>query len=169
MGSNGIQLAYSAGYEVITTASPRNFGYVRQLGASYVFDYHSKTVVDELVDAFRDKTIAGALDTIGINGAFQSCVDVVERSRGDKFVSSVLDPPGSLPEGVKAGRIFAATIVGNEVSKVIFQDFLPQALRMKNYVAAPDPHVVGKGLEHVQAGLDLQMKGISAEKIVVTL
>ncbi len=29
VGSNGIQLARCAGYRVITTASPRNFGYVR--------------------------------------------------------------------------------------------------------------------------------------------
>jgi hypothetical protein len=31
-------------------------------------------------------------------------------------------------------------------------------------VAAPDPYVVGKGLDYVQAGFDLQWKGVSAKK-----
>lgn len=38
VGSNVIQLAVAAGYEVITTASPGRFEYVRGLGASQVFD-----------------------------------------------------------------------------------------------------------------------------------
>lgn len=49
VGSNTIQLAIAAGYEVITTASPRNFDFCRGLGASQVFDYNSPTVKDELV------------------------------------------------------------------------------------------------------------------------
>lgn len=38
VGSNVIQLAVAAGYEVITTASPRRFEYIKGLGASQVFD-----------------------------------------------------------------------------------------------------------------------------------
>jgi NADPH:quinone reductase-like Zn-dependent oxidoreductase len=38
VGSNAIQLAVAAGYEVITTASPKNFEYVKRLGAIEVFD-----------------------------------------------------------------------------------------------------------------------------------
>jgi NADPH:quinone reductase-like Zn-dependent oxidoreductase len=34
VGSNAIQLAVAAGYEVITMSSPRNFEYVTPLGAS---------------------------------------------------------------------------------------------------------------------------------------
>ncbi len=35
--------------------------------------------------------------------------------------------------------------------------------------AAPEPLVIGKGLEHVQAGFDAQKKGVSARKVVVSL
>lgn len=56
-----------------------------------------------------------------------------------------------------------------EVSKVIYEDFLPSALAEGRYVPAPDPTVVGKGLECVQPGLDGHMKGVSAKKIVVSL
>ena len=56
VGSNAIQLAVAAGYDVITTASPKNFDYVRKLGASQVFDYRSKTVVADVIKAFKGRT-----------------------------------------------------------------------------------------------------------------
>jgi NADPH:quinone reductase-like Zn-dependent oxidoreductase len=60
VGSNAIQLAAAAGYEVITTASPRNFEYVKSLGAAQVFDYNSPTVVPDIIAAFQGRTLAGA-------------------------------------------------------------------------------------------------------------
>ncbi|KUL82427.1 hypothetical protein ZTR_11200 [Talaromyces verruculosus] len=39
VGSNAIQLATAAGYDVITTCSKKNFDYVKSLGAVNVFDY----------------------------------------------------------------------------------------------------------------------------------
>lgn len=61
MGSCAIQLAVAAGYEVITTASPRNFDYVKRLGAARAFDYNSPTIREDLLAAFDGKTTAGAL------------------------------------------------------------------------------------------------------------
>jgi hypothetical protein len=34
---------------------------------------------------------------------------------------------------------------------------------------APEPRVVGHGLQHIQDALDAQAKGVSAAKIVVSL
>lgn len=48
MGVTGIQYAKLSGYNVITTASPRNFDYVKSLGADAVFDYNSASVADEI-------------------------------------------------------------------------------------------------------------------------
>ncbi len=48
VGSNGVQVAVAGGYEVLATASPKNFEYVRKLSASGVFDYISGTVVEDL-------------------------------------------------------------------------------------------------------------------------
>jgi hypothetical protein len=52
---------------------------------------------------------------------------------------------------------------------MVYEDFLPYALTDGSFVAAPEPVVVGKGLEFVQAGLDLQKKGVSAKKVVISL
>ncbi|KAK1138545.1 hypothetical protein N8T08_002401 [Aspergillus melleus] len=49
VGSNAIQLGVAAGYEVIATASPKNFAHARKLSATHVVDYNSVTVVEELV------------------------------------------------------------------------------------------------------------------------
>ena len=194
VGSNAIQLAAAAGYEVITTASPRNFAYVKKLGASQVFDYNSKTVAKDLIAAFRGKTLAGAL-AIG-KGSAEACVDIVHACNGNKFISmtsasvSFEDYPKrrQLPllilklvssnvslqvkartRNIRNKFIFGSTLMDNEVSRVIYENFLPGALAEGRYAAAPEPCVVGKGLDSVQAGFDVQRKGISAKKVVVSL
>lgn len=169
VGSNAIQLAVAAGYEVITTASPKNFAYVKSLGASQAFDYSGASVADELVQALESKTLAGILDTVNRNGAIQHCLDVASRAQGKKTVASVLQPPVSkIPAGVTAKYILAYAIKDREISRVIFNEFLPKALAEGKYQAAPEPHVVGKGLEALQTGLEERKRGVSARKIVVT-
>ncbi len=190
VGSNAIQLAVAAGYEVITTSSPRNFDYVKKLGASQTLDYNSTTVVKDVIEAFKGKTIAGAL-AIG-SGSAEACLDIVHACNGAKFVSTATSPVSfdngmtagvvlqlvssnvslrvkSRRRGIRTKFIFGTTLKNNEVSKVIYEDFLPQALADGRYVAAPDPYVIGTGLEYVQAGLDAQRKGVSAKKVVVSL
>ncbi len=190
VGSNAIQLAVAAGYEVITTSSPRNFAYVKKLGARQVFDYNSTTVVTDIIAAFQGKTLAGAL-AIG-TGSAEPCADIVHACDGAKFIS-MTSPSVSFENGMtfkvvrqlvssnvslqvksrmrhmRTKFIFGSTLQNNEVSKVIYEDFLPQALADGRYVAAPEPYVIGTGLESVQAGFDTQRKGVSATKVVVSL
>jgi NADPH:quinone reductase-like Zn-dependent oxidoreductase len=169
VGSNAIQLAVAAGCDVITTASPRNFDYVKKLGASQVFDYNSSTIVDDLVDAFKGKTIGGALDPISAGGSFKSCVDVLDKSEGKKVVAMTAKTGDELPSGVSASSIFGSNIKDNEVSRAVYEDFLPKALAEGKFVAAPEPHIIGKGLKSLQEGLEVQRRGMSAKKVVVIL
>ncbi|ERF73359.1 hypothetical protein EPUS_08301 [Endocarpon pusillum Z07020] len=167
VGSNAIQLAVAAGYEVITTASPRNFVYVKKLGASQAFDYHSEAVVADLITAFKGKTSAGAI-AIG-EGSGDPCVEVVAKSSGKKFVALANPPSKELPSGIGGKFIFGSDLKDNEVGPAIYVDFLPKALADGSYIAAPDARVVGNGLESIQGGLDLLKKGVSAMKYVISL
>lgn len=193
VGCNAIQLAVAAGYEVITTCSPKNFAYVKKLGASQAFDYNSKTVVNDIIRAFEGKTTAGAI-SIGARAA-ENCLDVLDKCKGNRFISMASYPvPHPLPKkfvllsimasyisgmaniwvksktrGIRTDFIFGSSLLYNEVGKAIYVDFLPKALAEGAYIAAPDPHVVGKGLEYIQAGYDLQRKGVSAKKVVISL
>jgi NADPH:quinone reductase-like Zn-dependent oxidoreductase len=198
VGSNAIQLAVAAGYEVITTASPRNFEYVTSLGATRVLDYNSPSVIPDIIAAFEGRELAGAI-AFGTTSA-ASCVQIVAACPGNKFVS-IGSPPVSfesladdhrsrfeLPRlvwrlitrtmavqlkarfrGIGTKFIFGSTLKANEVSTAIYRDFLPSALASGRYAAAPKPTVVGHGVHDIQHAMDIQLKGVSAAKIIVTL
>ena len=198
VGSQAIQLATAAGYEVITTASPRNFGYVTSLGAAQVFDYHSDTVIHDIIAAFAGKTLAGAIAFGQTSG--DACVRIVAKCQGNKFVALASPPvsfasmgePGrgrlataglvrkmitgiagtqlrARTRGVRSKNIYGTTLKSNEVSRAIYHDFLPAALAAGTYIATPEPRIIGSGLQHLQAALDIQRRGVSASKIVITL
>ena len=193
VGCNAIQLAVAAGYEVVTTCSPRNFDLVRGLGASQAFDYNSSTVVEDIVAAMAGKDSAGAL-AIG-QGANGLCLDIVNRCKGDKVMIIATGPlPDPLPErfftlgivshmvprmaaimvkaklrGIRTAFIFGSSLAFNEVGKAVYNDFLPAALAAGTFVAAPDPLVVGSGLDKIQEALEVQKRGVSAKKVVVLL
>lgn len=44
---------------------------------------------------------------------------------------------------------------------------MPGALKSGQLQPKPDPEVVGKGLESIQAGLERLKKGVSATKLVI--
>jgi len=68
VGSNAIQLASAAGYEVFATCSGHNFEYVKGLGAVKVFDYKDPDVVERIVEALDSdrKECAGILMAAGL-------------------------------------------------------------------------------------------------------
>lgn len=96
VGSCAIQLAKAAGAIIITTASPKNFEYVKALGAEEVFDYRAEDVEDQIVNWLQSKTVLGAFHARGGNGAVQTCARIVDRSQGKAIVVSVrgIPPPG---------------------------------------------------------------------------
>ncbi|OJJ43601.1 hypothetical protein ASPZODRAFT_136056 [Penicilliopsis zonata CBS 506.65] len=170
VGSSAVQLAVAAGYEVFTTASPRNFERVKALGVAQVFDYAADDVVKQIVTALAGKKLAGVLDVINKQGdAISKCVEVVRQTPEARQVISTVGPILPKLEGIETIGIFASTIKDNEVSRVIYEDFLPAALKGGQYKAAVDIRVVGHGLESIQTALDEYAKGVSATKLVVTL
>ena len=193
IGCNAIQLAVAAGYEVIATASPRNFEVLKKLGASEVFDYKSKTIVQELTQAFKGKKTAGAM-TIGPGGA-EVAMDVLRHCKGNKFIAMVSYPtlqpvpkrfvlPRTIAyyiswnivhmtkgftRGIRSKFVWGATLAFNSVGKIVYEDYLPKALAAGSFVPSPEPEVVGSGLENIQFAWDVHKKGVSAKKLVVSL
>ncbi|RDW77090.1 zinc-binding dehydrogenase-1 [Coleophoma cylindrospora] len=194
VGSSAIQLAIAAGYEVITTASPKNFNYVKRLGAVEAYDYRSPTVVQDIIKAFQNRESAGAM-SIG-QGSASPCFAIVGAIKGNKFVTKIsVDMPKEFPtsaigwlpiglsmvrsrvseairckiNGIGTNFVFGTDLMRNEVGPAVWQDFLPKALAQGKFVPAPEPLVVGKGLEFVQEAINLNLKGMSVKKAVVTL
>jgi NADPH:quinone reductase-like Zn-dependent oxidoreductase len=198
VGANAIQLAVAAGYEVVATASPHNFDFLRRLGAASAFDYRSKTVVADIVAALRGRRLAGAI-AIGA-GSGLACIDIVSACEGTPFVALTTPPAsfdavplgrgrlkhllpaagrliaGNLRLAVKASVkrvrtkfIWGSSLLGNEVGPMIYETFLPAALADGTFIAAPDPLVLGQGLAALPASFERQREGVSARKLVVTL
>jgi len=198
VGSNAIQLAVAAGYEVMTTASPRNFGYVTKLGARQVFDYNSKTVITDIINSMQGRTLAGAL-AIG-HGSAGPCIKILGTCDGIRFVS-MANPPASFDNapagkgrlrhliptmarvivgsvqtavlarrnGVRTKMIWGSALLNTDVGPMIFEHYLPSALAEGRFVAAPEPLIVGNGLNAIPVALERQRAGVSARKLVVTL
>lgn len=194
VGCNAIQLAVASGYKVITTASPKNFNMVKDLGATHVFDYHDMAAIQEIIDLLKGKTLAGTV-AIG-DGSMEACIKIVAVSSGTKFIAQASLPmPAQIPptglnlvsfilrflwfkistfmkckvKGVDYKFIWGDDVMDNEVGRAIYSDFLPNALAEESYVCAPEPVVVGTGLEHIQEALDRIKKGVSAQKLVVLI
>lgn len=195
VGSNAVQLARAAGYEVLATASPKNFDYVKSLGASRVFDYKEPDTVQRMIDALQSRNCVGAL-AIGI-GSLDACINVVAAVSGRKFVSqaSIDVDVNDMSTGifgvvrtilqilwanismtfkarikrVSTKFIWGSDVVANELGPLIYNDFLPGALTSGQFQAKPDPAIVGNGLERLQEGLEVCKKGQSATKAVITL
>lgn len=101
---------------------------------------------------------------------------ILDKSTGDKFVSMATFPvPVKEPQvlvfprtaayfiswliaykfkgmmkGIKSNLIDINPVMTSGTGKHIFEDFLPNALRTGNFVPAPQPEVVGYGLESIQ-------------------
>jgi hypothetical protein len=65
--------------------------------------------------------------------------------------------------------VFALSIKDSEVSKVIYEDYLPQALKDGSFRPMPKATVIGEGLDKLQGGFDRLKAGVSATKLVVSL
>ena len=102
VGSCAIQLAVASGAEVVTTASSKNADYCKSLGAAEVFDYHSKSVEDDVVKWLDGKTVLGAYHAVGADGAIQTTARIVDRSKGKAIVVSVRGiPDDGIPKSVR--------------------------------------------------------------------
>jgi NADPH:quinone reductase-like Zn-dependent oxidoreductase len=173
VGSSVIQLAAASGYDVVTTASPANYAYVKSLGAALVLDYHNPDIVPILVSLLKENgaQVVGAYDAIGSEMTVRQCAAVLH-ALGGGTIASVVSTPDDLPANVKVTRIGSGNIVSQEggiVAKKVWGDFVPSALASGALKPEPQALVVGNGLYFVQGGLDQQRAGVSAKKIVVTL
>lgn len=62
VGAAAIQLAVASGLDVVSTSSPKNFDFVKSLGAKDVFDYKKPSIVADLVSYLKGKDFVGAYD-----------------------------------------------------------------------------------------------------------
>ncbi|CDK27122.1 unnamed protein product [Kuraishia capsulata CBS 1993] len=189
VGLNAIQLAVAAGYEVYSTCSPKNFDLLKSLGASHVYDYRDVTAVQEIVSQIGDKNVVGAV-AIKYASA-EKCYEILKQVNCPSKIVAVVSLPVSDEtnvlvisanlivfalkyyvfqwSGVKLKKVNALDARLPDISEKIFHDYVPKALASGDFVASPEPIIIGNGLDNIQTALEFHKKGVSAAKVVVTL
>ena len=198
VGLNAVQLAVAAGYDVVATASPTNAALLLELGAREVLDRRDAAVVDRVVAALAGRRLAGVL-AIGTGSTARGVEIAARAEGAKRVASAStavsferIRPgrtavPRALPSmlrmagvevpvrmrarraGVRVSTVWGSALRHSAVGPAIWRDFLPAALAEGRYRALPEPLVAGTGLEAVPDALELQRRGVSARKVVVTL
>ncbi|KAH7330218.1 putative zinc-binding oxidoreductase ToxD [Rhexocercosporidium sp. MPI-PUGE-AT-0058] len=114
-GSLAIQFAKLSGLTVITTASPRNFDFVKSLGADHVLDYHDPEVGSK-INALTSNTLHLVLDTIAVPSSSSICAAALSTSPSPdtKLLYVTLLPIAMSRPEVKNIFFLAYTISGEE-------------------------------------------------------
>ncbi|KAI9034990.1 zinc-binding alcohol dehydrogenase family protein [Aspergillus affinis] len=170
VGTIVIQLAVASGLKVVATASPANHQFLKDLGASAVFDYKSPSVVEDIVKELQGSEIAGIYDAITTDQSLEP-VAAIARLIGSHDIATV-NYRESSPEGVNFKMVICYALAFSpheKIGEAVWGEFVPKALASGQLQAKLDPFVVGHGLSEIQRAVDLQKAGISAKKVVVTL
>ncbi|KAJ8127787.1 hypothetical protein O1611_g5849 [Lasiodiplodia mahajangana] len=170
VGSHGVRLAAAAGYKVLGTASTSSFDVAKKLGATELVDYKSKDLAGALLQKLAGQKVAGAFDASGNEKSNIDLVKALTECVGNRVLTTVLDWwPGDdpVPKEVKFTPIQAIDIRNNAVGKMVWEDYLPDALATgKYFIPFPKASVVGNGLGAIQGAMDGKASG---GKAVVTL
>jgi len=170
IGSGGVQVARSLGYEVFASASPQHHEYLKSLGAGVVIDHRDPVAaVEAIISAAKSRgvTIKEAYHAIG---DLKPVLDVVAGFGGGK-VATAIPPNENNPQVEGVEWTFVVPPQGEDAFRAydtfIFNTWLPQALQDGIYRPSPMTKVVGKGLESLSEALQVLQKGVSGEKLVV--
>lgn len=174
VGMNAIQLARNAGYDVITTASPKNFPLLHDLGARVVVDYHDGDAVEQIARHVQGRHLAATMAVASGSLRDAIALNASKNVTGTRRVASAQPTPDTWIRGALAGRrgIQVSAIWGGRpkdtaVGPAIWNAFLPDGLADSRHRPAPAALVAGRGLDAIPSVLDRLGQGVSATKLVV--
>ncbi|KAJ9156581.1 alcohol dehydrogenase [Pleurostoma richardsiae] len=186
-GALAVQFAHQSGLEVIATASPRNFDYVKSLGADVVFDYNSETCAEDIKGHTQGR-LKHVFDCISKNksteisvramsddgGVYSSLLPVPEdkvKSLNDKVANKFTLAYSATGESFEFGpQTFEANPADFEFSKRFWavSEKLLRDGKIKPHRLSVNEG--GSGLTGVLKGLQAVREGkVSGKKLVYTL
>lgn len=182
----GIQFAKMSNCTVIATCSPKNFEYLKSLGADHVLDYHDEDCEEKIKKLTRGK-LRHAWDCIATVDSARLCAKAMSAAGG--HYSSLLFLNSSILKKINAkitvSTTLGYTIMGEEFEKetiveVRAEDYefglmwweLAEKVLCEGMIRAVRQivNLGGDGLEGVLHGIKhLKLKGVSAGKLVYTI
>lgn len=120
-GILGIQYAKLSGFTVITTSSPRNFEYLKSLGADVVYDYHvDMDTLAEEIKSFSQNKLTLAWDCSPTPESARLCAKAMSDSDTGHYSSILQIEPDiitSVNPLVKSDFILAYSIFGDAFNR----------------------------------------------------
>ena len=173
-GTLAVQFAKLSGYEVLATASPRNFDLLRKLGADQVFDYSDPEVGAKIRNATSDK-LKLVFDCIAEGNSFAISAAAISSTGG--HVSALLPVKNFPRDDVKTKITLAYTAIGEKFNDQWPENQVDYEFGVKFWKLSGDlinsgkikthPAEVRNGLAGVPQGLqDLKDGKVSGVKIV---
>ena len=160
-----LRIAYPS-LPILATSSVKHCARLNELGATYVVDYKSPSIVADIknaspagVDVIFDCVSAGASQT--------DISDVLDPKGSQRYASINTGVPVPVPERVIKLDVNAWSMVDTQGGKQLIPS-LTKLVEEGTYRVPLPVRVVGHGLEELANVLD-QVKTVSGEKLVVTL
>ncbi|CAJ0546821.1 Ff.00g014480.m01.CDS01 [Fusarium sp. VM40] len=162
---------------VYATAGLANQEYIRSLGADRVFDYKDPSVVEFIISAAKADGLA-IRHCFLATGQLALCQAVLKAFGGQGTKSTKIGSAVPIPQdaedldGVEV--IFVKPSMANEEERLEqfrywIGTWLRENLTRGTVKPSPEPSVVGKGLEYINAGLDQVAQGVSCRKLVIEI
>jgi NADPH:quinone reductase-like Zn-dependent oxidoreductase len=179
-GALGIQLLRLSGYKVVTTCSPRNFEYVKSLGADAAFNYNDADCVEQ-IKKFANNKLQYAWDTIALGESIKICAYALEAGGHYASLLPVKDFPRT---DVSNASTLLYSVYGEAVDKPFFktegkpEDYefgvkftnILRKLIKEDKIKVHRPKLMDGGIHGILEGLSLlQNNKVSGEKLVYKL
>ncbi|KAF4469574.1 alcohol dehydrogenase [Fusarium albosuccineum] len=171
-GGLAIRYARAAGYQVVTTSSPKNHDYVDSLGPVAVID-HTQSPERIVQDLQVNGPYHRIFDTVGIPPVTNLLIDYLSSVGGGVYNTLIPVFPGTkeIPDNVERRFESYSWIFSDpkheELKKWYYQTLVPQGLASGVIVPTPSQRVSG-GLDKTQHALDIMGRGeVSGHKLVM--
>lgn len=171
-GGLGIRYALGAGYDVVTTSSPRNREYVESLGPQVIVD-HTQSAQQIVETLHANGPYHAILDTIGVPSVTEIIAGYLSDNGGGSYCSLVPHSPDAkpVPENVERRFEVYTMVFGDSqyesFSKWFFEKLLPEGLAT-GIIVPTRPQWIKGGLEQAQHALDIMDNGeVSGHKLVL--
>lgn len=175
VGSVTLQTAKCMGFIIYTTASEKHHEYLKELGASRVFDYKREDVVEQIIKTAKEDGISIDMGYNATPDGLMPCIEVLKAVKGEGMAKLAhapqLPPDFSEVDGVEVKFVLPPVDAKERTEHFhfVFNVWLKENLANRNLVPSPKVRVIQGGLEAANEGLDEFQKGVSGVKMVLEI
>jgi NADPH:quinone reductase-like Zn-dependent oxidoreductase len=169
-GAAAIQLLRKAypSLPILATSSTKHHTRLTELGATYLADYKSSSVVEDIKAASPQGVgVDVIIDCVSAGAAQTDICNVLDPNGSKRYAAVITSIPVPVPEGVELIEVGAWGMFRLPGGEQLIPS-LTKLVEEGTYKVPLPVRVVGHGLEDLPAKMD-EVKAVSGEKVVLTL